>query len=79
MGRQSWSEELNWPIAGGQLQEQAIACTSCGAAELIRQDSERLPSGKWPAWEPGLQPFECPACGDVAVWATEPREAVPHA
>ncbi len=55
-------------------EEQAIACLSCGASELITQDSERLPPGKWPAWEPMLQEFPCPKCGEVKVWATEPRE-----
>ncbi len=56
------------------LQEQAIACLACGASELIRSDSPRLPAGKWPAWEKMLQAFPCPKCGDPNVWATEPRE-----
>ena len=58
------------------MKEQAIACLKCGMSELIREDSPRLPDGKWPAWEPGPQEFDCPACGsDFGVWATEPREA----
>lgn len=61
-------------------QEQSVACLSCGAAELIRDDSPRLVTAetgarKWPAWEPMLQPFPCPGCGAEMVWATEPREA----
>jgi predicted RNA-binding Zn-ribbon protein involved in translation (DUF1610 family) len=56
------------------MEEQAIACLKCGAAELIREDSPRLPSGKWPAWEPGPQDFACPKCGDGPIWAAEPRE-----
>ena len=55
-------------------EEQAIACLTCGANELIRSDSERLPPNKWPAWEPGPQDFACPACGGDSIWATEPRE-----
>lgn len=55
-------------------QEQAIACFACGQAELIRDDSDRLPPGKWPAWEPGPQEFACPKCGDGPIWAAEPRE-----
>lgn len=57
------------------MEEQAIACLSCGAAEQIRQDSERLGGVKWPAWEPGLQEFGCPQCGSEMLWATEPRQA----
>lgn len=58
------------------MQEQAIACLSCHAAETIRQDSPRLQkSGKWPAWVPGPQEFACPKCGGNVIWATEPREA----
>ena len=56
------------------MQEQGIACLSCGAAELIVQGSDRLPAGKWPAWEPGVQAFGCPKCGEHACWAAEPRE-----
>lgn len=57
------------------MKEQAIVCLACGAAELIRQDSERLPDLKWPAWEPGPQEFTCPACGGGPIWAAEPRES----
>lgn len=58
------------------MEEQGIACLACGASELILQNSERFPVGKWPAWEPGLQPFACPDCGEVMVWATEPRDHI---
>jgi hypothetical protein len=56
------------------MEEQAIACLKCGASELIREDSPRLPEGQWPAWEPGPQGFLCPNCREGPVWATEPRE-----
>jgi len=57
--------------------EQAIACLHCGANEMIRSDSDRLPHGHWPAWEHGLQDFACPSCGmEGSVWATEPRVVV---
>ncbi len=56
------------------MEEQAIACLSCGAAELIREDSPRLPGGHWPAWEPGVAPFPCPNCDkEGEVWVAEPR------
>lgn len=56
-------------------QEQAIACLKCGAAEAIREDSDRLPHGHWPAWEPGPQKFPCPACGESnMIWAAAPRD-----
>ena len=55
-----------------KVEGQAIACLSCGRAESITPQSDRLPSGKWPAWEPGLQPFPCPYCDAETVWATEP-------
>lgn len=58
------------------MEEQAIACLKCGAGELIREDSDRLPPGKWPAWDPGPQEFGCPACGEGPIWATEVRESV---
>jgi ribosomal protein S27AE len=57
------------------MEEQGIVCLKCGASELIREDSERLPLGKWPAWKPGPQEFGCPKCGADIVWATEPRES----
>lgn len=59
------------------MEEQAIACLHCGASELIRQDSTRLPAGQWPAWVAGLQEeMVCPQCGDFgSIWATEPRES----
>ena len=55
------------------MEEQAIACLSCGAAESIREDSHRL-EGQWPAWQSGPQEFPCPKCGGGPIWATEPRE-----
>ena len=58
------------------MKVQAIACLSCGTAELIREDSERLTAGKWPAWEPGPQAFPCPYCGEESIWAAEPREVI---
>lgn len=55
-------------------EEQAIACLECGASELIRDDSPRLPPDHWPAWEPGPQDFACPECGkEGVIWATDPR------
>lgn len=57
------------------MMEQAIACLKCGASELIREGSERLPPNHWPAWAPGPQRFACPTCGGGPIWATEPREA----
>ena len=54
------------------VMEQSIACVACGAAERIDEESERLPPGRWPAWEPGVQEFLCPACGKGPIWATEP-------
>ena len=53
--------------------EQAITCFSCLAAELLLSDSDRMQGKEWPAWEPGLQTFDCPSCGAHTVWATEPR------
>lgn len=58
-----------------KLEEQAIACLTCGVGELITEDSSRLPDGQWPAWTPGPQSFPCPACNaEGMIWATEPRE-----
>lgn len=59
-----------------EVEEQAIACLKCCSGELIREDSGRLPEGKWPAWEPGPQEFACPSCGEGPIWATEPREVI---
>lgn len=54
------------------VEEQAIACLSCGAADIVRSDDER--AAQWPAWEPGPHFDFCPACGGTA-WAAEPRTA----
>jgi predicted RNA-binding Zn-ribbon protein involved in translation (DUF1610 family) len=55
------------------MEEQGIACLSCGNSERIREDSPRLSEGQWPAWDPGPQEFPCPDCGASMVWATKPR------
>lgn len=52
------------------VEEQAIACVECGAADLVRSDEER--AVRWPAWEPGPHAGFCPRCGGMA-WAAEPR------
>jgi hypothetical protein len=62
----STSEQIEEP------QEQAIACLTCGASDVVRSDDER--AVQWPAWEPGPHFAFCPKCGGTA-WATEPREA----
>lgn len=65
---------------GRAMEEQGIACLSCGAAELIQEDSPRLKeTGKWPAWESGPQEFDCPKCGGGPIWAAEPRMVAPGA
>jgi hypothetical protein len=53
------------------IEEQAIACLDCGAADLVRSDDAR--AVQWPAWEPGPLFESCPRCGGTA-WATEPRD-----
>ncbi len=52
------------------IEEQAIACLTCGAADLVKSDDQR--AVQWPAWEPGPHEDFCPVCGGTA-WATEPR------
>lgn len=67
------------PPMDGEVLEQAIACMTCAAGELVRSDSERMTGHEWPPWRPGLQAFPCPQCGGVTCWATEPRESLPSA
>jgi hypothetical protein len=53
------------------VQEQAIACLTCGAADLVRSNDPR--AVRWPAWAPGPHEDFCPRCGGTA-WAAEPRD-----
>lgn len=53
----------------GVLEEQAIACLSCGLTDRALSDDDR--AYQWPVWEPGA--YHCPRCGGTA-WATRTRE-----